>query len=1312
MATRRAVPVEPNDWQTVEPDDWQTVGPTHDLSQIPPSAAGDAWKAAVHSTILGVPPGYAYQNRDEIDKQMRDRDTDYDSPELDPTLANDIKAGWENSIFGLKSREQLPERIRNPVLMDRFVQGISQTVADLPVMIGGGLLGGAIGAAAGSEAPVVGNITVGGIGAMAGAFALPSAMREALVEGIKNGDVKDFPDLLRRSAKVVLAGGKGAAVGAATELAGGIPVGSLIAKSAIATTGVRSIYQAAALTTAADVLDGKLPTAGDFAGNAALIVPLNLIARGFAMTKGEAQDALMEVYKKDGRTPEESATILNAQPPVKEGLPPGLRPAIKAEEGILEGDVNDTHADIASRQISETPVTMERLEADPALADDVLQNPTIHEQDVIDRAWQLKKEALEAGGASPVVLDGDQLISRAQAARIRESADAGGWAGSDMQRVKINSRSIPEGKYVKTSIPLSDIDAAGGAQPWLVKEYAERAGKFPPSYGTLKQGRVFLEDGNHRLEAAKLRGDGSLEVILPLSDYATYYGVETYAETIEELYDRKAMKSGRGFVTPDGKFLTPEQARGWMKDNEPDVHDSWLESQHGDKKAEFHSEDYAAARTRVEGRNLAEGDETIANAPQNAQRLAAAREGLNKIKAGEASKGYGKEVIRTLFAGQRDTRIAATTQVRDAIAKVIPDSLDQEALSILRDYKDKPGELEGELEQIRSGDNARMKRLIPAIERALNPTAEMMRADGMMTDYYRQALGEGRELGFLDSTIDPANYSPHILTRILEGEPEEKGVGRPVMASSTPFAKERNYPTVLDAMRTGNLDARTVIAIDALSVYGDRHATVAATKILSIELRNTELGKYGTQQSKPDGWVELDPGKGTFRQTRAIIDPETGEPYVLSRNLYVPKDVADAMKPLFQQGLKGTGFAPLLKVQGYVKMLELGLSFFHMKALSITAFNNEGLAEFTKSLIADVNSADFAEAERGWAADGLTTTKSSTPYEAYKGLKPSSIPTGLDKLANAPLVKQIDAAFKWTTKETFDVIQRKFKVQDASLKIASWMAKHPDATNEQVFAARRSIAKEVNAAYGGLNWDVLGVGKTVRDVTRFFLLAPDWTYSNVLNARYAFEGGAAGSAARMFWLKSFSTGIGMTAAASIAIGGKYDPTDIRHIDQVYLGTDKDGKEMYANWFFAGAPKDAMTLLRDVASESPIGGTARFVVGKASPLLGMGFGLASNKEGGKPITSVDDTMPEKFGKQAKYVAGRVAPISGVSAVKTVSDALTDPHHEYSYRDLLELAADALGSQPIHYGDGETDRPAKKEKSILSVRKSVTSKRKLY
>lgn len=1159
-----------DDWQTVEPNDWQTVGPTYDPSGIPASAADDAWKAAVQSRTIGVEPGYAYQNKDEIDKQLRERDPNYDSTELDPTLANDLKVGFESSVYGLHHRKQLPEELRNPGLIDRFVEGLTQTVEDSPWMVAGGLAGGAAGTALGSEVPVVGNITAGAIGAGAGAFALPAAMREMLIEGIKNGDVKDFPDLLRRSAKVLIAGGKGALTGTAFELAGGLPVGSIAAKSALAATGVRSVYQAAAITTTADVLEGKIPTAGDFAGNAALIVPLNLIARGYSMSRGEARDALLDVYKKNGKTPQESETILKAQPPVKPDLPPGLRPAIKVGDSFIEGDEGETHSELSER-LGEKPVTMSELESDPSLASRVLGTPEIHEQDVIDAAW----------------VTWDDALRNAHDPRLEPESNIG------------------------------------------------------------------IED--QRLQAS--RGN---------------------------------LKSGRGFIDPNsGKFLSRAEGRRWMEKNEPDVHEMWLESQQGDKQAELHSEDYSSARSRVQNRNLAEGDETMANAPQNAQRLAAARKDLNEIKAGNSSKGYIKEVLRTLFSGQRDTRIAATTQARDAIAKVIPDYRDREALSILRDYKDKPGQLASDLEEIRSGDNAKMKRLIPAIEKALNPSPEMMRADGMLTDYYRAALADGRELGFLDSTIDPANYSPHILTRILEGEKPSGATGRPAMASSTPYAKSRNYPTILDAMKTGDIDARTVNALDALSVYGDRHATVAATRLLSTELINTKLGEYGTRDNRPAGWVELDPRGRTFELRQGPV----------SRFLYVPKDVADAMKPLFEQGLKGTALAPLLKTQGYVKMLELGLSLFHMKALGITAFNNQSLAQFTKGLFDSTNSPEFASAEREWAADGLTTTKTSTPYEAYKGLNKSSIPTGLDKLANAPIIKQVDAAFKWTTKGTFDVIQRKFKVEDASRKAAAWMAKHPDATDSELFSARRSIAKEVNAAYGGLNWDVLGAGKTVRDVSRLFLLAPDWTYSNVLNAKYAFEGGPAGNAARMFWMKSFATGISMTAAASIAIGGKYDPTDIKHLDQVYLGTDKDGKEMYADWFFAGAPRDAMTLMKNVAGESPIGGTARFVVGKASPLLGMGYGLASNRDyTGRPITSADDTTGEKFGKQSEYVAGRVLPISGVNAVKTVSDALTDPDHEYTYRDLLELAADTIGSQTIHYG-GEDSGAAPKSKSVL-------------
>ena len=194
--------------------------------------------------------------------------------------------------------------------------------------------------------------------------------------------------------------------------------------------------------------------------------------------------------------------------------------------------------------------------------------------------------------------------------------------------------------------------------------------------------------------------------------------------------------------------------------------------------------------------------------------------------------------------------------------------------------------------------------MLPSIDRAMNPTPNLLEADGKLTNYYTAALNEGRELGFMESSIDPSHYSPHILTRILDGE--QPGISRPSMAKSTPFAKERSYPTILDALKTEKLDARTVNALDALSIYGDRHATVVATKLLSTELHNTELGKYGTMEKHPDGWVQMAPDQLAFRNNIPITDAATGEQHVLSRSLYVPKDVADAMRPIVEKNVLGS----------------------------------------------------------------------------------------------------------------------------------------------------------------------------------------------------------------------------------------------------------------------------------------------------------------------------------------------------------------------------------------------------------------------
>ena len=1113
------------------PDKWDKYAePSGDTnpSQLPPDLAQDAWKAGVHAGMLDVTPGYAYQNSEEVDKQLRAVSPNYDDGKLDDSLMNDLKAGWENSVLGLSIRKKLPGQVRDPGLIDKAISGLAQMVGDVPAMF----VGGAIGGAAGSEVPLIGNV----IGAGAGAFAVPAAARQALIEGIQHGTVTSFSDLLHRMAHVTWAGTKGAVVGGATAYAGGLPVGGFIAKSGMASIAVKGLYQATAMETAGSLLDGRLPSAKDFASNAALLVPLNLITHGAAMRSGEANQALMDVYAKDGKAPADSAVSLAAQPPVKIDQPDGLRPAIQTEEGFVDGDTTENHAELAKRTLTQEPVSMEQLEADPALADDVLQAPQIHEQAVIDRAWTLKKEQVDAGEAEPP------------------------------------------------------------------------------------------EDGEKPL-------------------------------TIEDLYDRASMKSGRGFVTPDGQFLSRMEARAWMKDNEPDVHEMWTSVVEGDKQAELDSEDYAEARNRVQARSVAEGDDVLAKvSPQNASRLAAARAGLNKIKAGLESSKYGREVLRTLFVGQRDARIAATTQVRDALAKLLPDFHDQEALSILRDYKHDPAKLAADLEEIRNGNSERQKALIPSIERAMNPSPELLEADKQLTAYYTAMRDEGQELGVLSSSIDPANYTPHIFNRIVEDE-APKGVSRPAMAKSSPFGKQRNYQTILDALKTGKIDAGTVNALDALSIRGESHAVVAATKILSRELANTELGKYGNEDEHPSGWVPMAANQKAFRSG--------------ADTLYVPQVVADALRPIIEPNVISSqpGIKAVKAMQGFTKSIELGLSIFHMKALSITAMNNMSFADFARSLASDTKSPEFAEAERQWAADGLRTTKTSTPYEAYQGLKESSIKESFD-VRELPGIKQLDSIAKALTDETFDVIQRKFKVEDAERKIAAWRGNNPEATDEQYFAARRSIAKEVNSAYGGLNWEVMGWGKNAQELTRLVMLAPDWTFSNIMNLKYAGEGRPGGSAARMFWVKSFATGMALTQATSLAVTGQLSD----HPTQVYLGKDKDGKKLYSNWFFAGAPKDAITLLGRVQKDGALSGLAEFITAKLGPIAGTIMGLATNKDAtGRTISKKvgshnragkEYTRADQYKDQAEFVAGKAVPFTAMNIGQMLLDGKNHTMLEYA------------------------------------------------
>ena len=404
-------------------------------------------------------------------------------------------------------------------------------------------------------------------------------------------------------------------------------------------------------------------------------------------------------------------------------------------------------------------------------------------------------------------------------------------------------------------------------------------------------------------------------------------------------------------------------------------------------------------------------------------------------------------------------------------------------------------------------------------------------------------------------------------------------------------------------------------------------------------------------------------------------------------SLYVPKIVAEALNPIFEKNVlsKIPGIAKFLHVQAYTKGIELGLSVFHMKAMTITALNNMGIDAIHQAWKVDTSSPEFMGWERSGAAAGLETTMTGKQYEVIKGFKPTSAETlsFFDRARELPGIKQSEAIAHWLTHETVEVIQRRFKVTDFALKTAQWIAKHQEGSAKELFDAQRSIAKEVNAAYGGLNFEMMGMGKNAVQLARMVMLAPDWTFSNIANVKYALQGGPAGSASRAFFFKSAATGFAMTAAASMMIGGTYDP---KHPEMVQLG---DGKS--ANWFFAGAPKDFITWTHRMINDGELMGTAKFIVGKLGPIGESIIGLAENKQyGGKPINKPDDTHLEKDWHQGEYVAGHFIPFT----LKNIAEMVTDTKQH----SLLEYATAVAGMTTTQ--DNSTKPVGKMKKGVMS------------
>ncbi len=607
--------------------------------------------------------------------------------------------------------------------------------------------------------------------------------------------------------------------------------------------------------------------------------------------------------------------------------------------------------------------------------------------------------------------------------------------------------------------------------------------------------------------------------------------------------------------------------------------------------------------------------------------------------------------IRTEYAGSVNAQKAVVAHLAQDIKKLVPSLVERQGLTIGRDA----GWDENVLRDALQSDKPQLVAARPAIKAALNPTPAMLKAGELMTKYYGETGLVGRTHGFLSSLVDDERY----INRIYKQEPPNTApkneAGRSGLSRSTSHAKARFYETILDAMKGGKIPA-TLDAADLLTIHGAEFARTLNNNKLYEALARENVGykMKNADEKIPSDWTRL--GNSNFVVPkwfevgiRAITDPN-----FMNR----------------VEGMKGAQ-----AYQGLVKTIDLSLSAFHhfTMVMQLLYQNKYGLG--IPSLAHFMKNADYRKVELDFLRHGGTTHTIDANMEVLRKLADGN--DWMSRFLKMPGMKQYIGLIDANNKFLFGKMQPWFKVMDYGKKVAAWAQSHPKATEAQSVAARRSLAKEVNATYGGLNWKALGVTPTGLSIGRLLFLAPDWTYSNIELLKTAASKGPGGAAARGHILSALIGGLILTEGLNHILTGHSSGKNAKgHQFEIEV---RPG--VYVS-LFRGAIGDALKWANMMHENGLIVGSARFVQGKTAPLVRTGLGLMSNTNYiGRQIVKKRGTMMSKTGDALKFIAGSAGPVPfGASAIAQAGSM--DP-----ISDILILSGLARPGRP-----GQTEQPA--------------------
>ncbi|MGV8982096.1 hypothetical protein [Clostridium sp.] len=592
--------------------------------------------------------------------------------------------------------------------------------------------------------------------------------------------------------------------------------------------------------------------------------------------------------------------------------------------------------------------------------------------------------------------------------------------------------------------------------------------------------------------------------------------------------------------------------------------------------------------------------------------------------------------IRDSFTGKENGQIVAGNHLADTMKKLAPN--EQEGIQL---FIDSGGNME-HLKEMATHQDPIMDSFIPntkttyrdAYNQALNLSPKAMEAAKEAQIYYKESGSYALQTGSTKSVLD--NYASRMWTKEPQGVRSE--VGRSTLNANTSHAKERTYETIGDGLLNGK-QPTTLKANELLSIHNQEMAHANSTRELATSLEKGGIGQYSGK---------IAPG---FKNVDGLSQHIPTKDGFMVKNFVLPEGIANGLKSITDQDFtkKIDIMRKFQKYQGVVKSVDLAVSTFHHITLAAQAlYNNKGGVEFAKHW-KDLHlwdTPEFNKSELDFVKHTGITTKVSDNMDVLHKLTTTG--SAMDKITNLPILKQGKKAVEANNNFLFGYMQRWLKVTDYQNKVMNYVSKHPETVNEALSTVKKDIAKQVNLAYGGLNFKALGKNPSTLGVERMAFLAPDWTESSIRMMGKAFENNQGGKAARQQYLVGLGGGIALTEGLNHILTGHWtDKNPKGHELEVEVQPG-----VYISMFRSGIG-DATKAVSNVITNGLLGGASKTIQGKLAPFARTGVGLASNVDYlGRKISD-----PKKTGLQndlniVKFVGSSAGPIPfGVpSAIK--------------------------------------------------------------